>query len=596
MSFKPVQNQLYYLIPKGKANNVIGAPNTNIAVHIDTQIHQKDKASQRFRFDPAGEKACWLLLPPFKERYVAIHDSSLADKVHAIQWKWENRKLNLQFQFLPAGNGYYRIMVLHSRKFLEIMDLSSSEKGRLVQNSFNTGDGQLFSMTPVPNVPSDIPPIAFDQKSDIIRTGALAVLGKIPEVGAGLSFVVGLFWKANDPLADLWKQMQAYIDVRVRTLIMENKLNEMSMQLKGIVNSVKEISQADENKGARLQGKVDSIVEIETTYMEVAKTALPYLVALGNIQLPLRRTLYTDYDTLFPPKPRDPNEGRQLLKSKKQNYDELVKAINLYTTAFDVAVEELVKDRLSKIHWKTEAQIRRPQSPYEIKGARAYDDFDGWSLAFWDLDTILHYGFRNYKEWAEFAYNQRKLQIEAQYRSEMKDLGKSALLWDYFGQITPLPDPVTYRIQTGVFGGLNSYNPFNGVDNSVITAIEIYSENGNLCGLEVYYNGTGNGLQGKKGNKTDRLDLTKGAIAEDDEFITSVYGYYSDYIYGLWFVSSNGKVVGAGKETGSFFSADIADGLKARLEKISGKNDVHTLQQLSFHWKYNEIPKPAAAI
>jgi hypothetical protein len=596
MSFKPVQNQLYYLIPKGKANNVIGAPNTNIAVHLDAQTHQKDKESQRFRFDTAGEKAAWFLLPPFKERYVAIHDSSLADKVHAIQWQWEARKLNLQFQFLPAGNGYYRIMALHSRKFLEILDLSSSEKGRLVQNSFNTGDGQLFSMTPVPNVPSDIPPIAFDQKSDIIRTGALAVLGKIPEVGAGLSFVVGLFWKANDPLADLWKQMQTYVDARVRTLIMENKLNEMSMQLKGIVNSVKEISQADENKGARLQGKVDSIVEIETTYMEVAKTALPYLVALGNIQLPLRRTLYTDYDTLFPPKQRDPNEGRQLLKSKKQNYDELVKAINLYTSAFDTAVEALVKDRLDKIHWKTEAHIRRPQNPYEIKGARAYDDFDGWSLAFWDLDTILNYGFRNYKEWAEYAYNQRKLQIEAQYRSEMTDLGKSALLWGYFGQTTPLPDPVTYRVQTGVFGGLNSYNPFYGVDSSVITAIEVYSENGNLCGLEVYYNGIGNGLQGKKGNKTDRLDLTKGTKPEDDEFITSVYGYYSDHIYGLWFVSSNGKIVGAGKEDGSFFNADIADGLKARLEKISGKNDVHTLQQLSFHWKYSELPKPIATV
>jgi hypothetical protein len=595
MSFKPVQDQLYYLIPKGKANKVIGAPNTHLGVHLEAQTHQKDKENQRFRFEPAGQKGFWFLLPPFKERFIAIHDSSSVDRIPAIQWEWEPHKLNLQFQFLPAGNGYYRIMALHSRKFLEIMDLS--EKGRLVQNSFNTNDGQLFSMTPVPNVPSDIPPIAFDQKSDIIRTGALAVLGKIPEVGAGLSFVIGLFWKANDPLADLWKQMQTYVDARVRTLIMENKLNEMSMQLKGIVNSVKEISQADENKGIRVQGKVDSIVEIETAYMDIAKTALPYLVALGNIQLSLRRTLYTDYDILFPPKQRELNEGKQLLKSKRQNYDELLKAINLYTTAFDTAVEALVKDRLDKIHWRTEPKPRDPLMPHllPIQGARAFDDFDGWSVVFWDFD-IFNKGFRNYKEWAEFAYNQRKLQIEAQYRSEMTDLGKSALLWGYFGQTTALPAPVTYRVQTGVFGGLNSYNPFNGVDNSVITAIEIYSENGDLCGLEVYYNGTGNGLQGKKGNKTDRLDLTKGAKTEDDEFITSVYGYYSDYIRGLWFVSSNGKIVGAGKQEGSFFNADIADGLKARLEKISGKNDVHTLQQLSFHWKYSELPKPVAAI
>jgi hypothetical protein len=153
-----------------------------------------------------------------------------------------------------------------------------------------------------------------------------------------------------------------------------------------------------------------------------------------------------------------------------------------------------------------------------------------------------------------------------------------------------LPALVTYRVKVGAFGGLNHYNPFNGVDNSTITAIEVYSNNGDLCGLQVYYNGTANGLQGKMGNKTDRLNLTQGATREEDEFITSVYGYHADHIYGLWFVTSHGKIVGAGKEQYSFFSADIADGLKARLEKISGYNDVHTLEQLNFHWKYSEVP------
>jgi len=591
MSFNPQPNQLYYLIPKGNTTNVVGAPNSNIPVQIEEQSYQKDNQHQRFKFDPAGNKAWWFLLPPFKERYLAVDGSSQGDGARVIQWQFEPpKKTNLHFQFLPAGNGYYRIMAIHSSKFWEIIDRSATQKGRLVQKSYNKNDGQLFSLTPVPNVASDIPPVAFDQKSDIERTGTLAILGKIPEVGAGLSFVVGLFWKANDPLADLWNQMKTYVDARIRTLLMEDTMNKMSLQLRGHITTIEEISRADENKGIRLVAKVDAIKALRLEYIEVAKTALPYLVALGNVELSLRRTLYTDYDALFPPKAATATDGPKLLKSKSQNLTELKTAISEYKTAFDAAITTLVANRMDKIHWKLDVERRRPRSPYEVKGARAYDDFDGWSLAFWNYDDTLNYGVKNYKDWAEFAYNQRKLQIQAQYDTEMKDLGKSALLWEYFDQVTPLPAPVTYRVKVGAFGGLNHYNPFNGVDNSTITAIEVYSNNGDLCGLQVYYNGTANGLQGKKGNKTDRLELTQGATREEDEFITSVYGYHADHIYGLWFVTSHGKIVGAGKEQYSFFSADIADGLKGRLEKISGYNDVHTLERLNFHWKYSEIP------
>ncbi|WP_158991978.1 RICIN domain-containing protein [Mucilaginibacter sp. L196] len=590
MSFKPQPNQLYYLIPKGKTNHVIGAPNASLGVHLNNQLYQSDNEHQRFQFDPAGEKNWWLLLPPFKEHYIAIHDSSGNEKAPAIQWQWEPAKHNLRFQFLPAGNGYYRIMALHSHKFLEIVDLSATEKGQLVQCSYNKNDGQLFSLTPVPNVPSNIPPIAFSQKSGIERTATLTILGKIPEVGAGLSFVVGLFWKADDPLADLWKQMKTYVDVRIRTLLMENKLNDMSMEIKGILKSVAEISRDDKPKGARITGKVDSIVDIEEKYMAVAKTALPYLVALGNVQLSLRRTLYTDYDTLFPPGKSEPGDGPKLLRSKQQNLTELKTAIAEYKTTFDEAITTLVTNRMAKIHWEEITGRRTATSSFYIKGGRVSDDFDGWSLTFWYDEYIKNARFKNYKEWAEFAYNQRKLQIQAQYATEMRDLGKAALLWEYFDQITPLPAPVTYRVKVGAFGGLNHFNPFNGVDNSTITAIEVYSLNGDLCGLQVFYNGTGNGLQGKAGNKTDRLNLDKGTNGEEDEFITSVYGHYLDHIYGLWFVTSHGKIVGAGKEYHAYFCADIADGLKGRLEKISGFNDVHTLEQLNFHWKYSEIP------
>jgi hypothetical protein len=584
MSFKPQPNQQYYIIPKGKTDHVIGAVNGGIPAQIEELSYQKSNEHQRFRFDPVGDKASWMLLPPFKERYLVVDNSSKDDGARIIQYKYEVRKTSFHFQFLPAGDGYYRIMNLNSNKFFEIVDRTATSMGRVIQKSKNNNEGQFFSVTPVPDAPSDIPPIAFDQKSDIQRTATLSILGKVPEVGAGLSFVVGLFWKANDPLADLWNQMKTYVDARVKQLILESDLTKLSLKITDQLNSIAEISRVDEGKYGRLMAKIDSIRSIRSEFMSVAKVALPYLVAIGNVELSLRRTVYTDYDALHAKSTETPADGPKLLKSKAQNLAELRTAMGEFKIAFDEAITALVENRMSKIHWNEIAELRRPRNPYEVRGARVFDDFDGWTLTIWNTDSYSDYGHTNYKEWAEYAYNQRKLQVQTQYDTEMKDLGKMALLWEYFDQVTPLPVPVTYKVKVGAFGGLNAHNPFNGVDNSTITAIEVFSQDGNLCGLEVFYNGTGNGIQGKRGNKTDRLNL------EGSEFITSVYGYYNDYIYGLWFVTSNGKIVGAGKEQFSYFCADIADGLKGRLEKISGFNDVHTLQQLNFHWKYSEVP------
>jgi hypothetical protein len=162
-------------------------------------------------------------------------------------------------------------------------------------------------------------------------TGVLGVIGLAPEVGAGLKFIVGYFWKEENKLAAIWEQMKSYVDSRIVEFIMADKLN-----------SIKQIhASKSEDKGIRLMGVLDRLIEMEPRYVDQSKEVLPYLVGFGTIVITLCHTIATEFDTLYH---RQRTEGE-----KDENLKRLLEKISYYTTKVQENRTSIMALRMEKI-------------------------------------------------------------------------------------------------------------------------------------------------------------------------------------------------------------------------------------------------------
>ena len=175
----------------------------------------------------------------------------------------------------------------------------------------------------------------------------------------------------------------------------------------------------------------------------------------------------------------------------------------------------------------------------------------------------------------------RRKQIADHYESELDELMVQAKLWKHFDPKESEYTEKTVKRSVGTFGGFQGTTAFEGITGSKISRLTLFQENGSLVGLTI-------------GNKDQTTDLTVGKftgnstslVLEDEEYITSVYGHMKNHIEGLWFVTEKGRVIGAGKTNEMGFSADLGDGLKAKLVRISGAHNNNVIEQLNFHWEY----------
>ncbi|MDF2433690.1 MAG: hypothetical protein JWP44_3321 [Mucilaginibacter sp.] len=69
------------------------------------------------------------------------------------------------------------------------------------------------------------------------RTIAMAIAGKIPQVGGVLSFLMGFFWPTDE--VSIWDQIKAQVEAMVDQKIAENNLAKLRKDLKGIQINLK---------------------------------------------------------------------------------------------------------------------------------------------------------------------------------------------------------------------------------------------------------------------------------------------------------------------------------------------------------------------
>jgi hypothetical protein len=568
MAFKNLPNQRYYLIAKhsGKA---LGFENDSLGCRLTQMTLDTDNESQKFTL-AEGAHFYWIIAGK-NGRYLAVHNSSTANEAELIQWHWEPGKANHQFHLDPAGGGYYRIRALHSDKFVDVIYARQEDKAKVVQIQLSGTDNQLFKLVPVIGDPIGDNPTSYTEHNETFRTVLLGLISAGAPKGGGISAVIGFFWSSNNTLADLWDQLKSYIDIRIAEMLEQKQIEELRDDLTGILLNAKTfdgLTDGTSEKGTKLIATLSVAQGRQAHFFNKKPSVLPYLVGLGSLMIALNRKLVVDYKEVFgyDPKPND----------AKQHLSDLQDCIAKFTKEVAKHRSTLIKSRMA--HIKDAEESVGMYNPT----CTAKDTFDNLSMTF---IPGIESEKGAYMPSAENAVKQRRIQIKEQYESELDEIIDQTKTWKYFDPtVTEKYEEKKIRRSVGAFGGISDTIQFSGLKDLDIKYITIWYDNDILTGLTLGYKAEGNVkkeiIAGKASSKSVTLELA------DDEYINSAYGYMYKHVQGIWFSTQKGRVIGAGEKKRTPFSADLADGLNAKLINISGSHNNHLLEKLTFHWEY----------
>lgn len=594
MAFKTSNDKKYFIVPKHSQedNRVLGVANKNQGEHIQLQESDPSNPYQQFRLD-RWDGEFFILIEPYTRFAIvhawAKHSHTPEKQAPLIQWEWQGNE-HMKFQLIPAGGGYYHIRAPHSGHYWDVFKGEKRTGTDVVQHALTGNPNQLFALIPLPGQDVQKKLIPFVQVNEQVRDAVVGIITAIPKVGGGLGFIVRMFWAGKDKLSDLWSQMQSYIEIRVSQMILQDKCNDMGKQLRGILNVIASISTSEDDnkvKGERMRALHDRLIELGPFYTDRPVEVLPYLVNYGTIVFTVWKELIENYEELF---------GKPLTeKRKKKEIGDMTDFLNKLTGDVMRGREKMMSWRLGQIH-KTENKLKLDN--YVIVS----DDYENWKHKWQGYvrkedpahpgHVIEEYGLKDYEIRSTNHEIFLKRQATIQFGSELDVMLEQVEFWPDF-----IPDAKNKKVEKKIRKSLESYGgsysqldgKFAGTENSEISEIRFHASKGLLCGLEIFYAGKSAGLHGAAGDASDVLKLEPG------EYITTVSGYANLFVEGLWMGTNKGKYVGAGlfasnrdQFSAKYFNADLADGLNAKLIKISGAvmPNQNVIEQLDFEWEY----------
>lgn len=579
MAFKPLPNQSYYLVAK-HSGKVLGFTDSSRGKQLQQMNYDKGNKQQHFRFD-GSSGFFWITTPPFKNNYLAVHDSSSADGVPILQWEWEAPKHNSRFYIEPAGGGYYRIKAMHSGKYLDVFEAKQDHGAAVVQHRLMSSENQVFMPVPVVGTPIAASPQSFKQTTDLIREATLGLVGLLPTIGGGLKVLLGGLWAPEDQLSQLWERMKEYVDLRINAAIEQQVQNDLRDRLTGKLAALKELLKTtDANKRSNnFSGLIQGLVTDQDFFKNKPKERLPYVLGYATLFIAMRKAAAYHYKEFHGIEPNT--------EIADENKADLTAAITMWSEQVASQKQELLDARMALIKNRHDYKENRASGDGGSTIAffsTAEDAYDGWNMT-WSYNDYRD-SDDDYKAHAENAVVQRRKQVLVQYESLLDEFIRISRFWKYLDPAQPPYEAVTVKKEVGYFGGPYHHNGFEGVANSYISKIIVHSNNGRyVCGIEVFYGEkvVSDGLRGAKGNHTEELSLEK------DEYITSVFGYMKRFVEGVWFTTQKGRTVGGGSNKSTYFCADLADSFNPKLVNISGStNNGNTIERLSFHWEYQD--------
>lgn len=567
MAFKPGSNQRFYLAVK-QSGKVLGVKEANQGTTLQLVNYVAGDMKQVFRFD-FGDGYYWFKFTDF-DKYATVHAASGDNNIPIIFWKWENGAPFQMFEFILADDGYYRIRARHSGKYLEVQKGTNN----LVQNERKDDDSQLFYPVLFPEKETGLPPSFYTTKTDLERTIYLALIGKIPEAGEALSFVVGYFWKERDQLSDFWDAMKNYVDARIRQLIKEKEIQFLEEEFVGYMNVLAEIYLTPQaKKGPRLQGVMDNMIHSTPHFTGKYVEVLPLLVAYGTTLIVLRKTMLDNYTELFG-EPETP-------AIRLANFIALLSTIDIFSKAVESSKKEYMKWRMDQF---PESKVINPGG---VKQAVMVDGYEGVSLSW--LDPHYREGSPDFEFRAKIITELRREAARTQFEYQLEELTKAARFWEYFNPMKIFIGTFKYKLVSSFGGIVYQAKVFHMEDKYTFDKIDFYARGGHLSGLELFYKGTSYGLMGSSSGEKSTLEL------EEGEYVNSVFGYAKNWIRSLWMTTNKGRKAGMGGygDRNEYFCADLPDSFKARLCSMEGRHCEPYMQDdrvmlLAFRWKYDD--------
>jgi hypothetical protein len=427
-------------------------------------------------------------------------------------------------------------------------------------------DNQLFKLVPVAHDPVGDSPVSYVEHNEILRTMVLGCISAVAPKGGGVSAIIGFLYSSKNTLSDVWDQMKSYVDSRISEVMEHHILSDLRDDLQGILKNASTfdgLSDGQPGKGAQLITTLSLAEGRRPHFFNKQPSVLPYLIGLGSLMIGLYRRLVVDYELIFGHKPSE-RDAAQHLGNLKDCIEKFTKEVEKHT-------KSLTRSRM--------AHIQAPQESTNMYNpdCTAKDTFDNWTMTFY---PGVEGSKGAYLPTAINATEQRRKQVAEQYASELEEITAPAKVWKYLdpGQ-TGQYERSTKKRAVGSFGGIMDTHVFSGLEDKVIIYITVYYEKDELTGIALGYSDDSVVTAGKVTATYVKRKLT-------DDYITSVYGYMYKHIQGIWFTTKQGHVIGAGKKTRTPFSADLADGLNARLVNITGSHNGSLLEKLTFHWEY----------
>ncbi|MES2556118.1 MAG: RICIN domain-containing protein [Bacteroidota bacterium] len=579
MAFKPKSENSYNLIVK-HSQLALSIPPSPPWAQVEQHPLKTLGHFQEFRFEQ-GEY-WYRIMPEFNHRFLAVHASSQDESIPVIRYE-RGGGGNFMFQFVYGKEGYYYVRALHSGKYFDIFRIVTTAGGQLTQHSLHGGDNQLFRPVLIPGK-SGIPGKSFVEVNEDVRTIALGLISQVPEVGGGLSKVVGHFWTAENKMQNLWDQMKDYVELRINQRITEERILRLESVLKSLIKEIRKIDKSTESdRGTRILGEISAAQREEGLLFDGSQAMLPYIVVFGTVIVGLHKTLLTNYAEFYKHTPT-PDQ----IRTTKEELDD---TISVYSTALSTGRKSAMDARMACIKNRvTNKIVNRDEIAFE---SIVEDTFDGWRQV-WDYRTLLEDGRESgsfdHEARADFAVEQRRNQIREQYASTLDEFALAGEEWQYVNPDKVRPTGVKRVRTVGIFGPKDVGPQRIGApanNTSPISKVILHTDNKNeFCGIEVFYGGNSSGFCGKRGSEhTLSLDTANG------EYISGAYGISWRKIKSLTLNSCKGKTETAGnpkyRSNDELFTADLADGLDSRLVEITGTADANCVLQLSFKWEFS---------
>jgi len=574
MTFEPVQGQYYRLVAKhsGKVPEVRHAQ-----IHRGTPIQQGDWVGgeyQQFQFHREGQY--YNIVCRSTGRSFDVPGERHDDGLGIVQWDRHDYSVNQQFSLLPAGGGWYYISARHSQKFLCMKDGGKDYGVPLVQQAWNGGEHFLFSIVPCePYVSARALREIVLRGADPIRDAVIALTGLIPEAGGGVKFLLGLFWK--DSGGSLIEQVRDYVRSVAKQMIDEEFLNNLTKEMEGIKNVIKQYAQATPgaDKGQWMTSMLQKLEASQPNFFDLRapEKTLPHFLTLGTMHLSALRERYDNFEKLYNKKPDNPAELLADLQDR----------VKLYVAGGTTARHKTLEWRLKYIEFSQQMVYVDGRPHHDVFVVE--DKYDGFRYV---ADTGKF--DRSRAEGLE-VFEERKRQVTEAFSAELDALFGPALVWKYINPaLTQKPRNVTVTTKSGLFGAKRG-TAFEG-ERLVFGNIPI-SE----IGIQV--NAAGDRVQALtikrgSGGMTTWGDFVAGGRSQwhtfsRGEVITAAYGNHGgpgDSLYSLYLVT-NKRIMGGGRrDIGTAWGSEAPIGSDTQFETCFGWASATQIEGIGFKWTY----------